>query len=140
MSVTGDHQKTTRPQKKQVNTHNTFTTTKCKQRAVAVCPTSELRAAEPRTCAQLFCLCCQWASPGWGPSQKACTGRPAHSLTSGLHRREGPFPFSDIFYLTVSLSISLYPSLSLFVTRPLSLLFSLSFHGRVHRSQPPGKG
>lgn len=77
-----------------------------------------------------------------GPVPKAYTGRPAHSLTSGLHRREGSFPFSDFFfffYLTASLSISLYLSLSLFVTPTLSPLFSLSFYGRVHRSQSLGK-
>lgn len=79
-----------------------------------------------------------------GPVPKACTGRPAHSLTSGLHRREGSFPFSDFFFffffnLTASLFISLYLSLSPFVTPTLSPLFSLSFHGRVHRSQSLGK-
>ena len=49
----------------------------CKQRAVSVCPTSGQRAAELRTCAQLFSLGCQWASPGWacpkGLCWEACT-------------------------------------------------------------------
>lgn len=117
--------------RKQVNKPDTYTVTMCKQRAVSVCPTSERWAAEPSTCAQLFSPCCQWASPGWGPSQRPVTGRPAHSLTSGLRRRVGSFPFcfSFLFFLfrfTASLSVSLHLSLSLFFNSHSLLLPSPS--------------
>lgn len=77
MSVMGDHPKKQHVHKKQVNRHNTYTTTMCKQRAVFVCPTSEQWGAEQRTCAQLLFPCSQWASPGSarpkGPYWEACT-------------------------------------------------------------------
>lgn len=111
----------------------------CKQRAVSVCPTSELRAAELRTCAQLFSPCCQWASPGWacpkGLHWEACTQSDIWTTQEG-----GIIPILWFFCnLTASLSISLNLSLSLFATPTLSPLFSLSFYGRVHRSQSLGK-
>lgn len=78
-----------------------------------------------------------------GAVPKACTGRPGYSLTSGLHRREGSFPLSDflfIYFITASLSISVYPSLSLLVTPSLShfpLLYFLypSMEGPTSRSR-----
>lgn len=116
----------------------------CKQRAVSVCPTSERWAAEPSTCAQLFSPCCQWASPGWGPSQRPVTGRPAHGLTSGLRRRVGSFPFCFSFFSFVLLPLFLYHSIYLclcFLTPALSSsCLPLSFHGGVRGSRSQGKG
>lgn len=71
-----------------------------------------------------------------GPVPEACTGRPAHSLTSGLHRREGSFPFGFFLFflnLTAFPSISLHLSLSLFVTPTLSPLYP-SMEGSTGRS------
>lgn len=65
-----------------------------------------------------------------GPIPKACTGRPAHSLTSGLHRRWS-FPFYDFFFFFNLLPLVLYHSIyfclcnSQSVFLPLSSLFSL---------------
>lgn len=125
--------------KKQVNKHSAYTTIKCKQRAacVCVCPTSE-----PREPVHSCSPCPVSRLHQTGPVPKAWTGRPAHALTSGLHKREGLFPFSVFFFLDASFSISLYPSLPAFVTPvpvPPSLLFSLFSYWRVHRSQSPGK-
>lgn len=113
--------------RKQVNRHNTYTTTMCKQRAVSVCPTSELWAAELRTCAQLFSPCCQWASPGWacpkGLHWEACTQSDIWTTQEG-----GIISILRFFFnLTASLSISLHLSLSVFIT--LSLLCILPWRG-----------
>lgn len=129
--------------KKQVNKHNMYTTSKCKQRAVSVCPTSEQWASELRTCTQLFFLCCQWASPGWGCPKGLYWE--AWIQSDIWTTQEGRDPsHSQIFYLfiffTASLSISVYPSLSLLVTPTLShfpLLYFLypSTEGSTSRSR-----
>lgn len=69
-----------------------------------------------------------------GPIPKACTGRPAHSLTSGLHRRWS-FPFYDFFFFLNLLPLVLYHSIyfclcnSQSVFLPLSSLFLLPWRG-----------
>ena len=94
----------------------------CKQRSVSVCPTSELRAAELRTCAQLFSPCCQWASPGWacpkGLHWEACAQSDIWTTQEG-----GIIPILVFFLflnLTAFLSIWLHLSLSEFVSPTLS--------------------
>lgn len=129
--------------KKQVNKHNMYTTSKCKQRAVSVCPTSEQWASELRTCTQLFFLCCQWASPGWG-CPKGLYWEAWIQSDIWTTQEGGILPtlrfFIYFFFFTASLSISVYPSLSLLVTPTLShfpLLYFLypSTEGSTSRSR-----
>lgn len=80
--------------RKQVNKHETYRRTMCKHSALSVphlgCDQHSRGPAyscSPRAISGLHQT---------GTLPEACTGRPAHSLTSGLHRRQS-FPFSDVF-------------------------------------------
>lgn len=98
--------------KKQANKQNTYTKTKCKQRAVRVCLTSEPRVPKMRTCAQLF-------SPvlSVGFTRQDLSQRP---VLGGLHTvwhldYTGGSDCSQSLTFFLSCFLSFYLTLSIFV-------------------------